>query len=240
MGTSSWTHLACSGFLTFFFQLALAANAPVAYVASSTCLQMYNATGPVKTVGLPTSMYPMSVAVSPDNKFVYVADMYYGADVQIFDATTLARVGSIPGTSLTSQIAFLPDGSAAYLTSWTGSDPGVKIVDPTTNTVVKDMTDVGGTPYGLVASPDSSYVYVAGGWGFIFVINTRTRTIEATIQFNPPGYFYPYSGYPSWGLGITPDGQRLYVPNQDGVVYVVDTKSRTIVAQSYDGRRGLV
>ena len=231
MQRSFWKDLARACCCALLVSFAQAADPPHAYVASSNCLQVYDTSGPIQTAALPSAIYPFSIKLSPDNKFLYVADFYNGTNVQVFNASTLALVATIPGTSLTSDIAVLPDGSALYLAIWTGTYGGVAIVDTTTNTVAKYMPEASGTPYGIVASPDGAYVYVAAGWGYVHVINTRTRTLETSIPFNPPGYFYPYSGYPSLGLGITPDGKRLYVPNQDGFVYVVDTTSRSIVAQ---------
>jgi YVTN family beta-propeller protein len=203
------------------------ANAPRAYIASNRCIQTYGTNGVLQEAWSPFS-YPTSVAVSPDNQVVYVAGMYEG-DVVVFDAQTLQQLGSIPNTTMTSEIAFLPDGSAAYFALWTGPYPGVKIVDPVTRSVVKYMPEVVGTPYGIVSASDGRHVYVAQGWGWVGIINTATRILEDMVWLEPPGYFPPYSGYPSFSLGVTPDGGHVYVPMQDAQLYVVDTASRSLV-----------
>lgn len=215
---------------TLFIPLILFAQTQKAWVASSNCLQIYDTTGPVKTVNLPRTMYPSSVAISPDNKIAYVSDMY-GGDVLVYNADTLQLLTSIPGTNMTSEIAFSPDGSAAYLVLWTGPYPGLKIVDTSTHTVTKYMPEVDGCPYGVAVAPDGSYAYAALGWGWVAMINTATQVLETKIPFDPPGYFWPYSGYPSWGLGVTPNGRYVYVPNQDGEVYVADTVTRSVTAK---------
>jgi YVTN family beta-propeller protein len=96
----------------------------------------------------------------------------------------------------------------------------VSVIDPATNTVVTTIP-VGGSPDGIVASPDGSRVYVSNfNDGTVSVIDTAANSVVSTIHVG---------GAPAH-LTISPDGTTVYVPNEFGNnVTLVDTNTNSVV-----------
>src|SRR5204862_132514 len=80
-------------------------------------------------------------------------------------------------------------------------------------------------------SPDGRYLYTgnyAGNVGTVSVIDTTTNTVVGTpiALPNPEGY----ASVATYGLVVSPDGQRLYIVDRAAAgVTVIDTVSRTVV-----------
>src|SRR5207237_6926545 len=101
----------------------------------------------------------------------------------------------------------------------------VHIIDPATNTVVGEITDIEAA-HGVVASPDETRVYVSSeADDTLNVADMATRKFIKRI---------PLSGRPN-NISITPDGRKVYVGirqavgNNPGVADVIDTASLTKV-----------
>src|SRR5438105_7701268 len=101
----------------------------------------------------------------------------------------------------------------------------VHIIDPATNTVVGEITDIEAA-HGVVASPDGTRVYVSSeADDTLNVADMATRKFIKRI---------PLSGRPN-NISITPDGRKVYVGirqavgNNPGVADVIDTASLTKV-----------
>jgi YVTN family beta-propeller protein/autotransporter-associated beta strand protein len=105
----------------------------------------------------------------------------------------------------------------------------VSVIDTPTNAVAPTAIPVGLSPF-AAPSPvaaavrgDESLVYVTnpGGINTVSVINTATNTVVATI---------PVGIVPEL-LAISPDGTRVYVPNQgSNTVSVINTATNSVVA----------
>ncbi|HEV2800475.1 MAG TPA: YncE family protein [Pyrinomonadaceae bacterium] len=95
----------------------------------------------------------------------------------------------------------------------------VRQMDCKTNQTLAPIT-VGVQPFGIVASPDGEYLYVANyGSNSISVINTDS---------NVPYYTAGVDGAGPIGVAISPDGTRLYVANFDSSsVSVLNVGSNT-------------
>ena len=79
------------------------------------------------------------------------------------------------------------------------------------------------SPVAAAVRGDESLVYVtnSGGSNTVSVINTATNTVVATI---------PVGSVPQL-LAVSPDGTRVYVPNQgSNTVSVINTATNTVVA----------
>jgi YVTN family beta-propeller protein len=122
------------------------------------------------------------LAVSPDSKYVYVADYgtsFIDASVKVIDTATNAIATNIPVGNSTSPtgIAITPNGKSAYVTT-TGA---VLVIDTASNTVIKSIP-VAGTPYLIAITPDSKYAYVTNtATKSVSVIETSTNTVFKTI-----------------------------------------------------------
>ena len=82
----------------------------------------------------------------------------------------------------------------------------VSVVDTKTGRVTDTIT-VGGTPYGVVFSPDGTRAYATNfAASSVSVIDTKTRKVTATIPV----------GIDPWSVAITPDAKHVYTANDGG------------------------
>jgi YVTN family beta-propeller protein len=182
---------------------------------------------------------------------VYVADEE-GDTVTVLDATSFAKLATIPVGREPHNIQVSPDGRWAWVTinsEVEGKTKGpakhapaampraeheamtaagqVWVIDTATDRLV-DKIRVGKHPAHVVLSPDGRFAYVTnGGDDTVSVIETATRTALATI---------PVGAYPH-GIRVSPDGREAYVANlKDGSVSVIDTEARKEIAKIAVGK----
>jgi len=187
----------------------------------------------------PGGAAPGDVAVSPENRSIYVASpgSGTGAEIDIVDAASRARVGAIalaadPGLSMNPHFMEIsPDGKYLYVTIdgfFEGDDPKYvpgdvgffAVVDLATNTVLNTI-GLTGDPTAVVSSPDGQCVYVSTDLG-VNVIETASLKVSGLINVAVSGLIH-VDGTPQ-DLAMSPDGQRLYVSTELGVA-VIDTES---------------
>jgi YVTN family beta-propeller protein len=99
----------------------------------------------LKVITLPAGSRPMSVRLSPDNKFVYVSNGR-GGNVSVIDPHSYAIVGSIKVGTRPWGITFSPDGK--YLFTANGPSDDISVVDVKTNQEIKRVK-VGKSPWGV-------------------------------------------------------------------------------------------
>jgi len=92
---------------------------------------------------------PVGLAVSPDGKWVYVANGNANA-VSVVDATHNAVVGRIPVGKRPWGIAVSPDGRSLY--SADGLSDAMSVIDTRSRKVVASVK-VGRQPWGVAVSP---------------------------------------------------------------------------------------
>ncbi len=136
-------------------------------------------------VGTGPNPYPIAIAVTLDSKKVFVTNS--GSNIiSVIDAATNTVVSTIPAPPLSYGIVLSPDGSKAYVATFS---PSVLVLNTATNTVMATIPVAANQLYGISISPDGSRVYAASLSGNVVVINTTTNTVIATI---PVGAL-PYS-----------------------------------------------
>ena len=165
---------------------------------------------------------PWGVAVSHDGSDVFVVT---GNSVLVFDATSYAQVGSVPGLSLPRDIAITPDGSLAYVADQ-GSNSVTVFSTASPYNVVATISGFDHDPWGVAITPDGSQVYVANSATDTVsviatsLVGTGSNPITATIT----GITYPHC------LAVTPDGAYVYAPIMgDNEVAVISTVTNTVV-----------
>jgi serine/threonine-protein kinase len=176
---------------------------------------------PLSTVAtFATGAAPAEIALSPDGSRVYVTNQNAGT-VSVLDTATgrpivaPIRVGERPNS-----VRVAATGARAFVTS-TGSGT-VAIIDTATNTVAATVV-VGGFVDGIALSPDGGRLYAGiADTGTVVTIDTATaRQIGRPIKVGDQPY----------GMAISTDGRRLYVPNfGSDDLSVVDITTETVLA----------
>jgi YVTN family beta-propeller protein len=99
-----------------------------------------------------------------------------------------------------------PDGSHVYVANYNGHT--VSVIDTADNTVSASIPvgSSGAYPNDVAVTPDGTRAYVTlEGSADVAVIDTATNAVVTTI-----------SAITTYGLAITPNGQKLFVANIDG------------------------
>ena len=198
-----------------FWAYALHA-APFAYVANYTYKKVSVVDLATKTVIKTIDMAGdvFYLAITPDNKTVYVPINSDPGFVQLIDIATNTV---IPSTIATSKypygIAITPDGTKAFVTN-PSNNPGVTVI----KLADKSTTYLNGAGWNwdgpcLVAiTPDSKYAYVTNQDGnfnpsVVTIIDVANNTKIGTINI----------GNGPVGVAITPDGKKAFVANNASI-----------------------
>ncbi len=156
--------------------------------------------------------HPDGLALTPNGKYVYVADpndntlsVIYTSNFSMFKNITI----TVPW-----DVAITPNGQYAYVTG----NAGVSVVSTSSNSVVATISTTYAT-WGIAITPNGQYVYAGSATnGVIYVISTSSNSIIATISTSSP----------SRDIAITPNGQYVYVVSNG--VLVISTFSNSVVA----------
>lgn len=195
------------------------------------------------------------LALAPDGNLLYVPSID-GESVFIVDAATLEQIGTV----LTNPIptfaplrgAISPDGAYLYVASWMRQPTTVSVIDTAAQRIVGEIVADQGpctsASWGLDISPDGKTLYVlASDNRCVLVVDTQSQDIVDSFQM-------PLSGDPSHltHIAVHPDGDKAYVLENAGNVYVTDLESQDVIATvatsngcsvlklSPDGQRGYV
>lgn len=160
---------------------------------------------------------PEGLAISPNGAFVFVVNRD-SATVDVIDTLTNTLAAMDIGVpSGARDAAFLPNGTKVYVVGEGGlavlpGDPGA-LGSPVI--LAADGRDV-------VASPDSSRVYVARGpfTGEVGVVDTATDTVLTPIPLSTGG---------AYGIDLCGDAEFAFVSNDSDEVAVIDLNLGTEV-----------
>ena len=101
------------------------------------------------------------------------------------------------------------------------SGTNVHLIDPATNKVIGEITDIE-TPHGVGVAPDGSRIYVSNeALSTLDIVDAKTLKVTKRV---------PLSGHPN-NMAVGKDGKRVFVgiAQQPGGVDVIDTASQTRV-----------
>jgi YVTN family beta-propeller protein len=183
----------------------------------------------LKAVGsIPVGDEPEGVALSPDERFLYVTvegeDKVAVIDVAGRRVIARPKVGGRPRS-----IAFSPDGARAYVTDELAG--AVTEMDGRTHQVLRTFAvpGEGSKPMGVTVSPDGSKVYVTTGrGGGLVAIDARTGQPASPLAV----------GQRPWGVAISADGRRLFTANgPSNDVTIIDTATMKEVGKAKVGQR---
>ena len=168
--------------------------------------------------------FPAGLALSPDGKRLYVANVLEGA-VAVVDTDELEVVARINVARFPYAVCTNPGGDRLYVSRW--ADHAVAVVDAKAGAVIKEIP-TGDHPCAFANNPKLAEVYCANSNSdTVTIISTKDDTVVGTIDV------HPYAGSPAGScpnaLAVTPDGTRLYVANAgNNDVAVVDLATRKV------------
>jgi YVTN family beta-propeller protein len=149
------------------------------------------ATGGTPVAPADSSCQPTYVAVSPDDRSLYVACNHSNMLV-VMDAATLAIQHRVPVGAGAYNVEIAPDGSVIVVTNKKGQS--VSLVDPRTFREISKIPTTKKIVHGVAFSPDSRYAYVSqesigADPGAIDVIDltTRQRVFTIAVPAQPTG-----------------------------------------------------
>ncbi len=169
------------------------------------------------------SMPVHSLAVSPDNRRLYIVAGNIGSGfVFVKDSANLADIDTIPISSRDEtqpnpqSIAISPDGQLLYLSD--NRDGGaVTVLDTATKLPVNSISMGPGTmPLGVAPHPDGQHAYFtfAGPTNEVAVYDVPSKSVTGTFDV----------GSRPVGIAVTQDGSKVYVSNElDNSVTVFNT-----------------
>jgi DNA-binding beta-propeller fold protein YncE len=154
---------------------------------------------------------PAAIAITPDGKTAYVADLHPATVTPVATATNTAgkpiEIGGFPWA-----IAITPDGTTAYIADLPAYGRGRTAVVPVataTNTPGKPIkiSDAVGLAAAIAITPDGKTAYVVTG------THRRTTVTPIATTTNTPGKPINIGGrFPrAAAIAITPDGKTAYV-----------------------------
>jgi YVTN family beta-propeller protein len=218
-----------------------------AYVSNSWCCSaLYGTVSVIRTdnlaasptVNIPVGKVPWGLAITPDGRRLYVVNSS-DSSVSVIDTSTNAVVTTIPNVIAGHEIAMSPDGTRAYVPSFSPiAGESVAVIDTTINSIVGNLVGLpSGEPImGIAITPDGKRLYVGNtnlvdengnyiGSNTVGVIDIASNTLLAVISVPP----LPMD------IAISPNGSKAYVAGGDpkgtyGVLSVIDTASNAVTA----------
>ncbi|MBI2774745.1 YncE family protein [Candidatus Dependentiae bacterium] len=193
---------------------------------------------------VPVGVTPAGLAITPDNKFAYVADnnnyTFTGQDaVSVINLETFLLQDTIFSATFNQPytVTINAAGTKAYVTN--SNSTTVSIIDIASNTDIGMITGFDG-PSGFVITPNGKTAYVnnyggpegvqSGNGNTVSVVDLGTNTIVQTITLN----LVPPAAAPA-GLAISPDGAFVYTINYvdgnpgTGTMSIIQTSNNTVV-----------
>jgi len=167
---------------------------------------------------IPVNKKPYALAVSPDQKYVYVPS-HDSAVIDIIDIAASKVVQSVPVAPNPHWVTFDADGSHLYIANHDSNV--ISIVDTATNTVTATIP-VGVSPHSIAVSPDGKQLaVVCFTSNDVYFIDTESHAQLGIVPVgrNPQDLTY------------SPDGRYIYTANVDsGTISVIDTETRAVTA----------
>ncbi|MBW8772003.1 MAG: hypothetical protein JF590_01710, partial [Gemmatimonadetes bacterium] len=140
-------------------------------------------TGGAPTPPADSSCQPTYVAVSPDDRSLYIA-CNHSSMMEVMDVATMTVQRRVPTGAGAYNVDLAPDGTVLVVTNKKGQS--VSLIDPRTWTETARIPTTKKIVHGVAFSPDSRYAYISqesigADPGAIDVIDLSTRQKMFTI-----------------------------------------------------------
>jgi YVTN family beta-propeller protein len=182
----------------------------------------------------------IGIIYDKQNGYLYAIDYNPGYHVHVINPNTLSDIANITVSTSYATLSIGYNTQNGYI--YVGFRGEITIINPETNTVVKNIT-VGGYPESITYDPNNGYLYVGSGIGFtcsILAINPNTSSIiNVGTTEGPANLMYdPISNYvyvASYSEGIL----SLINPETNSIVSNISLSSG-LMAMSYNPNNGYV
>ena len=160
---------------------------------------------------------PEYMEVSPNGKFLYVANLW--SPISVVDLEENKVIKEIDSGKTPHGLLFTNDGSRLFIVNMKSNT--LSIIDAEKHEIIKTIA-VGERPEFVALTPDESLAYVTNlGSDTISIIDTRSFEVVNEIQVGDGPH----------GIAFSSDGDFVYVSNMNGNdVSVIDTASNKVVA----------
>ena len=160
---------------------------------------------------------PEYMEVSPNGKFLYVANLW--SPISVVDLEQKKVIKEIDSGKTPHGLSFTNDGSRLFIVNMKSNT--LSIIDAEKHEIIKTII-VGERPEYVALTPDESLAYVTNlGSDTISIIDTRSFEVVNEIQVGDGPH----------GIAFSSDGDFVYVSNMNGNdVSVIATASNEIVA----------
>jgi YVTN family beta-propeller protein len=199
---------------------------------------------------IPVGDTPAGIAVTPNNRFAYVANnnndsIPNGDTVSVLNLTynTLEQTISDSSFNQPYTVTINAAGTRAYVTN--SNSTTVTIIDLNTNTVTGTIGGFDG-PSGLVITPDDTHAYVNNYGGPPPGVGSGSGTTVRVVDLNTNAIVgSPITvGLAPAALAITPDGAYVYVVNYvdgnqgTGTISIINTRDNSVWLNAITGFSG--
>jgi YVTN family beta-propeller protein len=160
--------------------------------------------------------------------FIYVTLISTGKLLKI-STSNYTVVGEVSGITKAGMIHISPDGTKAYVSRSSTSDPvfnEIFVVDITNMTVIKELLlPAFGVPHGIALTHDGTILYVAN------LTADRISIVDAVNDEFVEDIVLPQGTEPMQ-TSISPDGLYLYISARGtNMLMVIDTETKAVVAE---------
>jgi YVTN family beta-propeller protein len=169
---------------------------------------------------VPLTSDGFNLALAPDGERVYATTA--AGTLYVLDATSYAVLDTLNVGPAANGLAFSPDQCTLYVTS---RDAGTVTAISTSSHTITRTYYLGGMPQRIAVAPDGTEIYVANEHSGLNVMDVGSGAVTS-ISFGTAAY----------GLGLTPDGEQLYVllPGA-GEVRILDRATRASIKALWVG-----
>ncbi|GLV53633.1 hypothetical protein KDH_04850 [Dictyobacter sp. S3.2.2.5] len=162
-----------------------------------------------KTLSLPQGTYPQGVAISGDDKTLYVAGQL--ARTLIAVDITSGQTAQAPTDAYPFGVALSPDGHTAYVSNQGKNTLSVFTVNGS-NLTPKGSITVGTHPNSMLVDARRHQMFVANGDNdTVSVIDMQSNVVRGAISLAP--FQEAHAGSQPTNLALSPDESTLYVTN---------------------------
>ncbi len=171
---------------------------------------------------------PKIIAVSPDEKLVFVAN-WNSNDISVISTENYQIIKTIEVGAIPRGVEFTPDGKYAYVCNFGAST--ISKIDVGSLEVIKTITNVGYKPRDMTISSKGDYAYFSNfGDGYLRKLDLNSDEVVDKIAI----------GVEPRSVCMTNNNKYLFVVNyQNGTVDVIDLKKFMLFAE-YEADIGAV